>query len=190
MQTQSVTHLGKAFQRHRRIPFGIKRDDRRKPLYIMGKTGMGKSTLLAQIILSDIRAGQGIAVVDPHGALIEEQILPYIPDHRVDDVIYINAADSERPVPFNPLAGAEPSFHHLAASGIVSMFKKVWGDSWGPRLEHVLRYTLLTLLSRPGSTLLHVPKLLLDAEWRKRVVVALPDAHLQNFWRKEYGAYV
>lgn len=183
-----VTSLGEAFRRHQRTRFGIKRADRRLPLYILGKTGMGKSTLLANIVISDICAGEGVAVIDPHGALVEE-ILDYIPDERVEDVIYFNATDAERPVPFNPLVSTGPAYHHLVASGIIAMMKKVWGDSWGPRLEHVLRYTLLTLLVRQGATLLDVPRLLLDADWRTRVVAGLPDEHLQAFWRKEFGAY-
>jgi hypothetical protein len=185
---QRLTPLGEALWRHRRVRFGIKRADRGQPLYILGKTGMGKSTLLANIVISDIHAGEGVAVIDPHGALVEE-VLEYIPDDRVHDVIYINTADAERPVPFNPLTSTGPAYHHLVASGVVAMMKKVWGDSWGPRLEHVLRYTLLTILARPGSTLLDVPRLLLDATWRKRVVAVLPDAHLQAFWRKEFGAF-
>jgi len=188
MTDEELTVLGETTWRHAHKRFGIKRDDRRLPLYILGKTGMGKSTLLANIAISDIRAGEGVAVIDPHGALVEE-ILDYIPDDRVEDVIYFNATDAERPVPFNPLVSTGPAYHHLVASGIIAMMKKVWGDSWGPRLEHVLRYTLLTLLIRQGATLLDVPRLLLDADWRTRVVAALPDAHLQTFWRKEFGAY-
>jgi len=179
------------FSQPERVPytrFGIKRRDRRVPVYILGKTGMGKSTLLKNIVLSDIRAGAGVAVIDPHGALVEE-ILDYIPDTRVEDVIYVNATDTERPVPLNPFTQGDPATHHLVASGIIAMFKKIWGESWGPRLEHVLRYTILTLLACPGSTLLHVPRFLLDADWRKRVVAGLSDRHLQTFWSKEYGAY-
>ena len=104
-------------------------------------------------------------------------------------MIYVNATDTERPVPLNPLTQGDPATHHLVASGIIAMMKKIWGESWGPRLEHVLRYTVLTLLACPGATLLHVPRLLLDADWRKRVVTGLADRHLQTFWRKEYGAY-
>jgi len=183
-----LTFLGEAFQRRQWTRFGIKQADRRQPLYILGKTGMGKSTLLANIAIADIQAGEGLAVIDPHGALVEE-ILDYIPDERVDEVIYFNATDAARPVPFNPLAQTHPAHHALVASGIIAMMKKVWGDSWGPRLEHVLRYTLLTLLHRPGSTFLDVPRLLLDSDWRKRVVAVLQDTHLQTFWRKEFGAF-
>jgi hypothetical protein len=123
--TNRLTLLGEAFQRRQPTRFGIKRADRHQPLYSLGKTGMGKSTLLANIAIADIQAGEGLAVIDPHGALVEE-ILDYIPDERVD-----------------------------VASGIIAMMKKVWGDSWGARLEHVLRYTLLhcfIVLARPSST--------------------------------------
>jgi hypothetical protein len=182
------TILGESNWRGTRRRFGIKRADRRVSLYLLGKTGTGKSTLLANIAVSDIRAGDGVAVIDPHGPLVED-ILEYIPDERVEDVIYFNATDTERPVPFNPLEPVDPVYHHLVASGIIAMMKKIWGESWGPRLEHVLRYTLLTLLATPGATLLLVPRLLLDADFRKRVVATLPDAHLQAFWRKEFNAY-
>jgi hypothetical protein len=183
-----LTILGEASYRHRRQRFGIKRDDRRKPLYILGKTGMGKSTLLANIVISDIRAGEGVAVVDPHGQLVEE-VLAYIPDHRIKEVIYINATDTERPIPLNPLEQVDPAYHGLVASGIISIFKKMWADSWGPRLEHILRYTILTLLAYPGTTLLDVPRLLTDETWHKRVVATLFDPFLRDFWRKEFGAY-
>ena len=183
-----LTVLGEAIWRHRRERFGIKREDRRKPVYILGKTGMGKSTLLANIVVSDIRAGEGVAVVDPHGPLVED-ILDAIPDKRVEDVIYINAADTERPIPLNPLAYVDPAYHGLTASGIISIFKKIWEDSWGPRLEHILRYAILTLLAYPGTTLLDVPRLLTDDTWRKRVVATLTDPYLRDFWYQEFGAY-
>ena len=188
MTDHELTLLGATTWRSAHTRFGIKRRDRRLPIYILGKTGMGKSTLLMHIVLSDIRAGAGVAVIDPHGALVEA-ILDSIPDARVEDVIYVNATDTERPVPLNPLTQGDPATHHLVASGIIAMMKKIWGESWGPRLEHVLRYTILTLLACPGATLLHVPRFLLDADWRKRVVAGLSDRHLQTFWRKEYGAY-
>jgi len=152
--TNRLTLLGEAFQRRQPTRFGIKRADRHQPLYSLGKTGMGKSTLLANIAIADIQAGEGLAVIDPHGALVEE-ILDYIPDERVDEVIYCNATDAVRPVPFNPLAPTHSAYHALVASGIIAMMKKVWGDSWGARLEHVLRYTLLhcfIVLARPSST--------------------------------------
>jgi DNA helicase HerA-like ATPase len=123
-----LTILGEAIYRHHQQRFGIKRDDRRKPVYILGKTGMGKSTLLANIVISDIHAGEGVAVIDPHGPLVEE-ILEYIPDYRMKEVIFINATDTARPVPLNPLEDVDPAYHGLVTSGIISIFKKMWADS-------------------------------------------------------------
>jgi hypothetical protein len=183
-----LTTLGEAIWRHRRERFGIKREDRRKPMYILGKTGMGKSTLLANLVVSDIRAGEGVAVIDPHGPLVDD-ILDAIPDERVEEVIYINAADTKRPVPLNPLEHVDPAYHGLIASGIIATLKKMWKDSWGPRLEHILRYTILTLLAYPDTTLLDVTRLLTDDPWRKRVVATLRDPYLRNFWYQEFGAY-
>jgi hypothetical protein len=183
-----LTILGDAIYRHHRQRFGIKREDRRKPVYILGKTGMGKSTLLANIVISDIRAGEGVAVVDPHGQLVEE-VLEYIPDYRINEVIYVNATDTERPVPLNPLEHVDPAYHGLVASGMIATLKKIWQDSWGPRLEHILRYTVLTLLAYPETTLLDITRLLTDDAWRKRIVATLRDPYLRNFWYQEFGAY-
>src|ERR1700694_3106097 len=121
MMDHALTILGDTTWRSAYNRFGIKRRDRRLPIYLLGKTGMGKSTLLMNIVLSDIRAGAGVAVIDPHGALVEE-ILDSIPAARVEDVIYVNATDTERPVPLNPLTQGNPAMHHLVASGIITMF--------------------------------------------------------------------
>lgn len=119
-----------------------------------------------------------------------EELLDYIPDDRIEDVIYINAADTERPVPLNPLENVDPAYHPVVASGVISLLKKIWGDSWDSRLEHILRHTLLTLLPYPHATLEYVPRLFLDVNFRNRVVAATVDDHFRDFWRKEYvGAY-
>lgn len=182
-----LTLLGETTGR-RQVRFGIKRDDRRGHVYILGKTGMGKSTLLANIILADIYAGEGVAVVDPHGALVEE-ILDYIPAHRVADVVYLNAADRLRPVPFNPLAHVAPAARSLAASGLIGTFKKIWPDAWGPRLEHILRYTLLALLEIPGATLRDVPRMLTEKAFRNMIVARVADRQVRAFWEQEFGSY-
>jgi hypothetical protein len=139
----SVTRLGTTTWRNQGIPFGIRDVDRLGHMLVLGKTGVGKSTLLANIAISDMRAGHGLAVIDPHGALIEEVLLHHVPSHRVKDVIYLNPLDIERPVPFNPLDHVDPRYHHLVVSGVLSIMKKMWADSWGNRLEHILRYSLL-----------------------------------------------
>jgi len=133
---------------HKSIPFGIKQKDRAGHIYCIGKTGVGKSTLLLNMAVSDIRAGNGIGIIDPHGDLSHE-ILEYIPKERLRDVIYFNACDRQFPISFNPLANVLPEDAHLTASTIVSTFKKMWVDSWGPRLEHILRNSIMTLLSCP-----------------------------------------
>ena len=127
-----------------RKKFGIKDKDRSSHIYIIGKTGTGKSTLIQNMLVSDIRQGKGIAVIDPHGDLAEG-ILDYIPEERIEDVIYFNPADMEYPIAFNPLEKVHPDRHHLVASGLISVFKKIWPEFWGPRLEHILRHAILTL---------------------------------------------
>lgn len=142
-----VTYIGKTNFRKPLI-FGIKNTDRSGHVYCLGKTGSGKSTLLLNMAISDINSGNGLGIVDPHGDLSEE-ILNYIPSARIKDVIYFNACDNEHPISYNPLSGAAPEQFHIIASSIVGTFKKVWSESWGPRLEHILRNTVLTLLYCP-----------------------------------------
>lgn len=182
----NVTILGESNYRNEGKRFGIKRLDRRGHIMIIGKTGVGKSTLLSNIILSDIYAGDGAAVIDPHGALIEENVLPYIPVHRSDDVVYMNPADSEQAVSLNLLEQVDPTYHHLVTSGIISIFKKIWFDAWGPRLEHILRHSILTLLHGPGATILDVQRLLTDDLYRNQIISTLNDENLLRFWRKEF----
>lgn len=133
---------------HKSVHFGIKQEDRAGHIYCIGKTGVGKSTLLLNMAISDIQAGNGLGIIDPHGDLSHE-IHNYIPKERIKDVIYFNACDREFPIAFNPLASVLPENGYLVASNIVSAFKKMWSDSWGPRLEHILRNSILTLLSCP-----------------------------------------
>ena len=141
--------------------FGIKRDDRRRHMYLIGKTGMGKSTVMENMIIQDIQNGEGVALVDPHGDFAEK-ILDYIPSNRINDVVYFNPADIEYPIAFNVMETVAQEHKHLIASGLVGVFKKLWADSWGPRLEYVLRNAILALLDYPGSTLLGVMRILVD----------------------------
>jgi hypothetical protein len=133
---------------HKQIRFGIKNDDRVGHIYCIGKTGSGKTTLLLNMALSDINSGNGIGIIDPHGDLSID-ILDYIPSSRVKDVIYLNACDADNYISYNPLYNTKPEQFHLVASSIVSTFKKLWQDTWGPRLEHILRNSVLTLLYYP-----------------------------------------
>jgi CxxC-x17-CxxC domain-containing protein len=168
--------------------FGIKTDDRRRHMYLIGKTGMGKSTILENMIVEDIRAGRGVAIVDPHGDLAEK-IIKYIPNNRVNDVIYFNPADIEYPIAFNLVEQVEPHLRHLVASGLIGVFQKLWADSWGPRLEYILRNAILAILDYPGSTLLGVVRMLSDKEYRKKVVEKVKDPVVKSFWEKEFASY-
>jgi len=168
--------------------FGIKEQNRRGHMYIIGKTGTGKSTLVENLTISDIKSGNGLALIDPHGDLAEE-ILHFIPKRRIKDVIYFNPADMDYPIAFNPLENVPPDLHHLVASGLISTFKKIWAEFWGPRLEHILRHSILTLLERPGSTLLDLPKLLTYKEFRKNVLNHVTHPQVKDFWLFEFDKY-
>lgn len=168
--------------------FGIKTDDRRRHMYLVGKTGMGKSTVLENMIIDDIRAGHGVAVVDPHGDLAEK-IIEFIPSERVKDVVYFNPSDINFPIAFNVVEQVEPHLRHLVASGLIGVFQKLWADSWGPRLEYILRNAILAILDFPGSTLLGVVRMLSDKNYRKRVVSNIKDPVVKAFWEKEFSGY-
>jgi len=168
--------------------FGIRKDDRRRHMYFIGKTGMGKSTVLENMIIGDINAGLGVAVVDPHGDLAEK-ILKYIPSDRINDVIYFNPSDIDYPIAFNVVERVEPHLRHLVASGLIGVFQKLWADSWGPRLEYILRNTILAILEYPGATLLAITRMLSDKDFRKKVVEKIQDPVVKSFWVKEFAGY-
>lgn len=182
------TPIGVTNWRNEKNPFYIKDGDRLGHIYAIGKTGVGKSTLLLNMAISDIRKGKGVCIIDPHGD-IAEAILHHIPEGRLDDVIYFNPKDIEYPIAFNPLKGVHPNFHHLVASGLVSTFKKIWVDSWGPRLEYILRFALLTLLEYPDATLLDIQPLLTDMYFRNRVLGYVTNQHTLSFWKNEFDKY-
>src|ERR1019366_7127829 len=131
-----------------------------------------------------IERGNGLCVIDPHGD-IAETILEYVPRERIDDVIYFNPRDIEHPIAFNPLKGIHPNYHHLVASGLISTFKKIWADSWGPRMEYILRFALLTLLTYPDATLLDIQPLLTDIPFRNKVLTYATNLHIISFWKNE-----
>lgn len=168
--------------------FGIKGKNRRGHMYIIGKTGTGKSTLIANMVLSDMEKGNGLALIDPHGDLAEE-VLHYVPKDRSSQVIYFNPADLEYPIAFNPLEKVAPDSHHLVASGLISVFKKIWSEFWGPRLEHILRHSILTLLYYPDSTLLDVSRLLTDKGFREEVLRHVNHPQIREFWFYEFDKY-
>ncbi len=172
--------------KNRQVTFGIKSDDRRRHMYIIGKTGVGKSTLIANMAISDIRAGKGICVIDPHGDLCET-LLDYIPSHRINDVVYLNPADDTHSFTLNPLETTDPSQQELVVSGIVAIFHKLYGNSWGPRLEYILRNTLLTAIKLPQPTMLVIPRLLTDDAFRANALMHVTDPVLLSFWNDEFA---
>lgn len=188
MSSNDVIFFGQTNFRNQMRKFGIKTDDRRRHMYLIGKTGMGKSTVLENMIVEDIRAGRGVAVVDPHGDLAEK-VIKYIPKERINDVIYFNPADMDYPIAFNLVEQVDPHLRHLVASGLIGVFQKLWADSWGPRLEYILRNAILAILDYPGSTLLGVVRMLSDKAYRKKVVANIKDPVVKSFWEKEFAGY-
>lgn len=183
-----VVYFARTNFRNQQRKFGVRLDDRRRHMYFIGKTGMGKTTVLENMMIQDVQKGHGLAVIDPHGDFVEK-ILDFIPSHRVNDVVYINPADVDFPVAFNVLESINPAHRHLVASGLLSVFKKMWIDSWGPRLEYILRNCILSLMEYPGSTLLGIPRILVDNDYRKKVVDKIDDPIVKAFWIEEFGQY-
>jgi CxxC-x17-CxxC domain-containing protein len=182
---QEVTFFAKTNFRNQQRVFGIKADDRRRHMYVIGKTGMGKTNLLENLVIQDIQHGHGVAFIDPHGDTAEK-LIKAIPSHRINDVIYFNPADQDYPLAFNVMEKVGLEHRHLVASGLVGVFKKIWADSWGPRLEYILRNAILALLEYPGSTLLGVTRILVDKDYRKRVVEKVSDPVVRSFWVDEF----
>ncbi|NTW22086.1 type IV secretion system DNA-binding domain-containing protein [Candidatus Falkowbacteria bacterium] len=187
-EISEITVFGQTTYRNAARKFGIKTDDRRRHMYLIGKTGMGKSTILENMIVEDIRAGRGVAVVDPHGDLAEK-IMQFIPSDRINDVIYFNPADIEYPIAFNVIEQVEPHLRHLVASGLIGVFQKLWADSWGPRLEYILRNSILAILDYPSSTLLAVTRMFADKKFRKNVIDKIQDPVVRSFWVNEFASY-
>ncbi len=182
---KDINFFAQAEFKNKETIFGIKTEDRRKHVYIIGKTGAGKTTLISNMAIDDIRKDRGIGIIDPHGDL-SHTILEYIPKRRLNDVVYLEPFDTDRPFALNVLETKTKQHKDLIASGIVSIFYKLYGDSWGPRLEYILRNVILTLLEVPDSTLVDVLPLLSDKKFRKDAISHLKDPVLKNFWLKEF----
>jgi RecA/RadA recombinase len=164
------------------------REERERHVWIVGKSGSGKSTFLFNLVMSDIVAGEGVAVIDPHGDLAED-ILDAMPHSRINDVCYLDAGETEYPVGFNPATKIAPERRALAASGLVAAFKHLWSDSWGPRLEHFLYHGIAALISRDHATLIDLARLYTDDRFRERVVARVTDPETQRFWLEEFPGY-
>ena len=189
MQNENdITYLARLNFRNDRRVFGIRRRDRRSHIYLIGKTGVRKSTFLENMLRQDIANGEGLALVDPHGDLIE-QVRAEIPEHRQQDVIWFNVPDRNLTLGFNPLGAVPPEERPLAASDLLDVFKKIWADSWGPRLEHILRNVLLALLDQGNATLADANRLLSDKLYRHDVALKATSPAVRTFWLKEYEGY-
>lgn len=164
-------------------------DERCRHLYLVGQTGTGKSTLLLNLLAQDFAAGAGVALLDPHGDLARAA-LHYIPKRRTNDLVYINPSDLERPIGFNPLSRVPPDLAPIVADGVVSAFRHVWPDSWGPRLDYILTNAIRALLDVPGATLLMLPRMLIDEPYRGRLVHKhVRDPVVRAYWQNEYAGY-
>ncbi len=184
----SITPIGITNYRNTSVPFGITDTDRLAHIFCIGKTGVGKSTLLTNMAISDIQKGKGLCVIDPHGD-VAENLLSHVPEHRKKDLIYLNPADPANGIAFNPLHSVHPNYHYLVASGLVSVFKKIYADSWGPRMEHIMRFVFLTLLEYPDATLLDIQPLLTDTLHRDKILGYVKNEHTIAFWQKEFLKY-
>jgi CxxC-x17-CxxC domain-containing protein len=185
IKKKDVVYFGKCDFRNQNRLFGINRKDRRQHMYVIGKTGTGKSVLLHNMIVQDMVNGEGLCVVDPHGELVED-LMKAIPRSRANDVIYFNPADLDHHIGFNPLELPDPKYKHLVASGLMGIFTKIWANVWSARMEYILNNSILALLDTPGTTLLGVSRLLVDKDYRQRILNNVTDPVIKAFWINEY----
>jgi len=183
-----VNYFAETDSRNKRVRFGIKASDRTRHMYIIGKTGMGKSTLLENMAVQDIQNGDGMAFIDPHGKTAE-LLLDYIPKERINDVVYFAPFDLEHPISFNVMEDVGYERRHLVANGLMSAFKKIWVDAWSARMEYILNNILLSLLEFPDSTLIGVNRMLVDKPYRNKVVENITDPSVKAFWTDEFAKY-
>ncbi len=182
---KDVVYFARTDFRNTNRLFGIKRNDRRQHMYLVGKTGCGKTALLNNTIVQDIANGEGVCVVDPHGELVEG-LLDKIPAEREKDVIYFNPADPNYHIGFNILELPDPRYKHLVASGLMGIFTKIWSNVWSARMEYILNNAILALLENPGSTLLGINRILVDKDFRQKIIANVKDPVIKAFWTNEY----
>lgn len=186
--SQTINYFAQTDFRGKRTTFGIKAEDRARHFYVIGKTGLGKSTLLENMAVQDIKNGEGMAFIDPHGKSAET-LLDFVPAERIKDVIYFAPFDLDYPIAFNIMEDVGHDQRHLVANGLMSTFKKIWPDVWSARMEYILNNTLLALLEYPGSTLLGVNRMLSDKVYRKKIVDNVTDPSVKSFWVDEFAKY-
>lgn len=188
MDDNRITYFAETDARNKRVKFGIKDEDRLRHIYSIGKTGMGKSTMLENMAVQDIQNGNGMAFLDPHGKTAD-LLLDYIPEHRIKDVIYFAPFDIDYPISFNVMEDVGPERRHLVVSGLMSAFEKIWVDAWSARMAYILQNTLAALLEYPGATLLGINRMLSDKAYRQKVVNNLKDPTTKAFWTEEFAKY-
>ena len=188
MDPEKVTYFAETDSRNKRVKFGIKAKDRTRHVYVIGKTGMGKSTLLENMAIQDIQGGEGMAFVDPHGKTAD-LLLDYVPSERIKDTIYFAPFDTDHPISFNVMEDVGADKRHLVANGLMSAFKKIWVDAWSARMEYILNNTILALLEYPDSTLIGVNRMLSDKDYRNKVVANISDPSVKSFWVDEFAKY-
>ena len=183
-----ITYFGATHTRGKRDMFGIRAEDRGKHIYVIGKTGMGKSTMLENMAIQDIQNGEGLAFIDPHGSTAEK-LLDFIPHERINDVVYFAPFDTDHPLGFNVMEDVGYDKRHLVVSGLMGALKRIWVDAWSARMEYILQNTLLALLEYPGSTLLDVNRMLTNKTFRAAVVERVQDPIVKAFWTEEFAAF-
>ncbi|MBS1624693.1 MAG: type IV secretion system DNA-binding domain-containing protein [Bacteroidetes bacterium] len=183
-----ITYFAQLLFRNDKRIFGIKQEDRLLHTYIIGKTGTGKSTLIQTMVMQDIRAGRGVCLLDPHGDLVEK-VYKDIPAERQKDIIYFNVPDVSLNLKYNPFKKVSYEKRSLVASSILDVFKKLWSDAWGVKLEHILRYAILTLLDQPNATIADIPKVLLDKSYRRQAIIHVKNPSVKDFWEKEFNGF-